>query len=385
MAAILDGEYGFLLARLIDAATLRRARALAASTAVTTHDVLISNGWVSEADYVRAVAAHVGLPAVDGSPLAELSPSASYPPWPSVIAGIFEGRDVVVVEARSFAPHVLRSIAGTGHARRKRFVLATRSEIAVAIDRQRAPALMDVAINGLWRRSEDLSARTPHPAWQVLLLVSLAGLPIGGILAAPDITVAALAALLALPFFCVVLIRCCAASELLRPAAGRRMQERGGRMDDASLPVYTVLVALYREAEVLPGLVQALAALDYPAAKLQILLALEGDDLETRRVAETLDLQGNVAIVIVPDRGPRTKPKALNYALGLARGEFVVVYDAEDLPQPDQLRRALALFQSAGPELACVQAQLDIHNAEANWLTRGIMAQTPLEVNPCSA
>ncbi|MFM9848148.1 MAG: glycosyltransferase [Hyphomicrobiaceae bacterium] len=365
-----DDEYGFLLSRLIDAATLRRARALAANGAVSTHEVLISNGWVSEADYVSAVADHVGMPAVDGAPLAELSPSASYPPWPSVMAGIFEGREVVAVEARSFSPHILRSIGATGDARRKRFVLATRAEIAVAMDRQRAPALMDAAINGLWRRSEDLSARTPHRSWQVLLLVSLVGLPIGGVLAAPDIAVPVLAALLALPFFCVVLIRCCAVSELLRPSARRKSQAASSRLDDASLPVYTVLVALYREAEVLPGLVQALAALDYPAAKLQVLLALESDDLETRRVAETLDLQGNVAIVVVPDRGPRTKPKALNYALGLARGEFVVVYDAEDLPQPDQLRRALALFQSAGPDVACVQAQLDIHNAESNWLTR---------------
>jgi cellulose synthase/poly-beta-1,6-N-acetylglucosamine synthase-like glycosyltransferase len=256
-------------------------------------------------------------------------------------------------------------------------VLATRAEIARATDRQRAPALMDAAVNGLWRRSEEMSARTPHPAWQVLLLVILVGLMTGSVFAAPDITVPALAALLALPFFCVVLIRCCAISELLRPPPRSKSLARSARLDEASLPVYTVLVALYREAEVLPGLVHALASFDYPAAKLQILLALECDDLETRRVAETLDLPGNVTIVVVPDRGPRTKPKALNYALGLARGDFVVVYDAEDLPQPDQARRALALFQSAGPKLACVQAQLDIHNAESNWLTRGIMAQTP--------
>lgn len=368
-AAVHADEYGFLLARLIDAATLHRARTLAASAAVATHEVLISNGWVSEADYVRAVADHVGLPAADGTPLAELSPSASYPPWPSVMAGIFEGREVVAVEARSFAPRILRSIAATSRTRRKRFVLATRAEIARAMDRQRAPALLDVAINGLWRRSGDMSARTRHPTWQVLLLAVLAGLTIGGLLAAPEMAVAALAALLALPFCCVVLIRCCAVSELLRPSR-RKAHPAGMRTDDARLPVYTVVVALYREAEVLPGLVRALAALDYPAAKLQVLLALESDDLETRRVAESLDLQGNVALVMVPDRGPRTKPKALNYALGLARGEFVVVYDAEDLPQPDQLRRALALFHGAGPELACVQAQLDIYNADANWLTR---------------
>jgi hypothetical protein len=97
-----DNEYGFLLARLIDVATLRRARSLAARSAAPVHEVLISNGWVSEADYVRAIAARVGLAAVDGAPLAELSPAATYPPWPSVMAGIFQGQEVVAVEARSF-------------------------------------------------------------------------------------------------------------------------------------------------------------------------------------------------------------------------------------------------------------------------------------------
>jgi hypothetical protein len=101
-----DNEYAFLLERLIDAATLRRAHALAASSAVPVHEVLIANGWIAEADYTRAAAAAFGLPAVEGAPLTELSPSASYPPRPSVMAGIFEGREVVAVEARSFAPRV---------------------------------------------------------------------------------------------------------------------------------------------------------------------------------------------------------------------------------------------------------------------------------------
>jgi cellulose synthase/poly-beta-1,6-N-acetylglucosamine synthase-like glycosyltransferase len=369
-APLTDDDYGFLLGRLIDGATLRRAGFLATRWGVSTHEVLISTGWVLDADYVSALAAHVMLPAVEGRPLGELSPSASYPPWPSVVAGILDGRDVVAVEARSFAPNILRSIAAAGSGRRKRFVLATRAEIARAVDRQRAPALMDLAVNGLWRRSEDLSARMPHALWQTLFVVSLVGLMIGSVVAAADVALPAIAALLALPFLCVVLVRCCAVAELLRPPARPRVQALANLGDDASLPVYSVLVALYREADVLPGLVRALAALDYPAAKLQVLLALEKDDHETLRVAEALDLPGNFEIVRVPDRGPRTKPKTLNYALGLARGEFVVVYDAEDLPQPDQVRRALAIFSAAGPEVACVQAQLDIHNAHTNWLTR---------------
>ena len=251
-----DDDYAFLLApchRRGNAAPGPRA---GPSLPCRLHDALIANGWVSESDYVRAVAAHVGLPAVAGARLAELSPAASYPPWPSVMAGIFQGREVVAVEARSFAPRVLRSIAAAGDARRKRFVLATRAEMARATERQRAPALMDAAVNGLCRRSAEMSARTPHPHWQVLLLVGLVGLIIGSAVVAPDVTISALAALLALPFFCVVLTRCCAVSELLRSPARQSSRAAEARLDDASLPVYTVLVALYREAEVLPGLVR---------------------------------------------------------------------------------------------------------------------------------
>ncbi|MET0569173.1 MAG: hypothetical protein ABWZ74_08860 [Hyphomicrobiaceae bacterium] len=312
-ATIPDDDYAFLLAHVIDAATLRRARALAQSAAVPLHDALIANGWVSESDYVRAVAGHVGLPAVAGAPLAELSPAASYPPWPSVMAGIFQGREVVAVEARSFAPRVLRSIAAAGDARRKRFVLATRAEMARATERQRAPALMDAAVNGLCRRSAEMSARTPHAHWQVLLLVGLVGLIIGSAIVAPDVTISALAALLALPFFCVVLTRCCAVSELLRSPVRQTLRAAKARLDDASLPVYTVLVALYREAEVLSGLVRALAALDYPAAKLQILLALESDDLETRRAAAALDLPATSRSLSCPTavRAPSPRPSTM--------------------------------------------------------------------------
>ena len=55
---------------------------------------------------------------------------------------------------------------------------------------------------------------------------------------------------------------------------------------------------------------------------------------------------------------------------------------SEDRPQPDQLRRAGEVFRHAPPELGCLQAQLNIYNPRQSWLTRGIMAQTPQEVNP---
>ena len=71
----------------------------------------------------------------------------------------------------------------------------------------------------------------------------------------------------------------------------------------------------------------------------------------------------------------------MNYALQFARGDFVVVYDAEDRPQPGQLRRAWDVFRQSPPGLACLQAQLNIYNPRQSWFTRGIMAQTPQEVN----
>ena len=95
-----------------------------------------------------------------------------------------------------------------------------------------------------------------------------------------------------------------------------------------------MLVPLFRETKVLPGLIQSLRELDYPPAKLEIMLVVEAIDLEIQAALQALDLPGSFRTLVVPDQEPRTKPKALNYALQFARGDFVVVYDAEDRPQP---------------------------------------------------
>jgi cellulose synthase/poly-beta-1,6-N-acetylglucosamine synthase-like glycosyltransferase len=139
---------------------------------------------------------------------------------------------------------------------------------------------------------------------------------------------------------------------------------------DADLPVYTVLVPMYREARVLPLLFQALGNLDYPASKLEVKLVLEEDDIETIEAAKALRPPGTFEIVRVPPSYPKTKPKACNYALFFARGEFVTIYDAEDQPEPDQLKKAVIAFQRGGEKLACVQARLNYFNRSENWLTR---------------
>jgi glycosyltransferase XagB len=99
-------------------------------------------------------------------------------------------------------------------------------------------------------------------------------------------------------------------------------------------------------------------------------LVLEVDDRATKRALTRLALGPPFEIITAPAIGPQTKPKALNVALPLARGVYTVVYDAEDTPEPDQLRRAVALFEANDDRLGCVQASLTIDNTADNWITR---------------
>lgn len=130
--------------------------------------------------------------------------------------------------------------------------------------------------------------------------------------------------------------------------------------DEAALPVYTVICPLFREAAVAAELVENLSKLDYPRDRLQVLIALEAGDDETRAAFQALPLPTFVQVLVVPPGSPRTKPRACNHALQRARGQLVVIYDAEDAPHPGQLREAAARFAAEGRDLACLQAPLRI-------------------------
>lgn len=137
-----------------------------------------------------------------------------------------------------------------------------------------------------------------------------------------------------------------------------------------NLPIYTLLIPLYREYQVLPQLLDALRHLNYPAAKLDVKIIVEHGDTLTRDALNASDLPSFVDVVVAPDGKPRTKPRALNIALQEARGEFLVIYDAEDVPDPLQLRHAVHLFSRSSHEVACLQARLVIDNTHDSWLTR---------------
>ncbi len=144
------------------------------------------------------------------------------------------------------------------------------------------------------------------------------------------------------------------------------------------LPIYSILCPLYHEAKVLPHFIKSISSLVWPKNKLDVILLLEEDDTETISAAKSLRLPDYCRTLIVPHSQPKTKPKACNYGLAHARGEFVVIYEAEDHPDPDQLKKAYLAFQKSPSSTVCLQAKLNYYNPHQNFLTRLFTAEYSL-------
>lgn len=155
---------------------------------------------------------------------------------------------------------------------------------------------------------------------------------------------------------------------LFQVAASFEPEPESPPLADRELPDYTVIVALYREATVAGALVRALERLDYPRARLDVKFVVESDDVETFVALAAAIPGAEYEVIVAPPGEPRTKPRALDIALPFARGRLLTVYDAEDEPEPGQLRRAAARFAAAGPDLGCLQARLAIDNDDDGWL-----------------
>ncbi|MCA0400003.1 MAG: glycosyltransferase [Proteobacteria bacterium] len=141
-------------------------------------------------------------------------------------------------------------------------------------------------------------------------------------------------------------------------------------LHSAHLPRYSVLVPLYDEANIAPQLMNRLRMLAYPRDRLEVFLLVEEDDFTTLSAIRKLALPSWIHVFPVPGGSPRTKPRALNAALPFCTGDLLVVFDAEDSPDPDQLLRAAALFAQTQGEVACLQARLAIINPRDGFLTR---------------
>ena len=137
-----------------------------------------------------------------------------------------------------------------------------------------------------------------------------------------------------------------------------------------NLPIYSILVPLYKEELKASSILLAIEKLNYPKSKLDVKFIIEADDQTTIRALAGLSIPSYIHIIKVPYSLPRTKPKALNYAMSFVLGEYLTVYDAEDEPDPDQLLKAVAAFCELSENYVCLQSKLNFYNANENLLTR---------------
>ena len=348
---------------------IRRARA----EGVSLIRLMLANNHVGERDLYGALAAYHDLPFLPAASL-ELRPTIPPSEIGSCLATGWirlrdrDGRHVFAAAPENASTTTLRHLGGASARVEPIDAITTPGAIREWIERHYGPLLLEESVSALARARADLSASRRLAPNQAAVLACLAAalaaafalLPLAGVLA--GIYVAASLLFLALAVQRLITF----ASEIGARRAPPPPLEIGVR----DLPVYTVLVPLYREAHMVGEIVSSVLALDYPRSKLDIKLVLEADDDKTLTAAASLNLPGCVDIVVVPAGLPRTKPKALNYALNFARGDFVTVYDAEDMPQPGQLRTALAAFAAGPRTLACMQARLSIRNTGRSWLAR---------------
>lgn len=367
----LDCLRGYLPADLLHAAA-RRGRVLG----IGADRVLLQWGAISEAAYLHHLAARLGLRTTDlsgqhdrlaliPSRIADAAATGIVPAWR-------DGRLIFVIAPQCHGARGLARLTMTNPALAGRLELATTRQFDRFLIRQGGNHLARRAANRLRDTAPGLSAAPrsdPQTWWRSLTrtakIAGFAALMTQPVLLADRVLASALA----------VLFLGFAALRLLGSLARPPTAPASPRRDEASLPVYSVVIALYREASSVAPLMHAIEALDYPAEKLDIILVIESDDRATRHAIERLAPRPHIRIFVAPAIGPRTKPKALNYALPFARGSLTAVFDAEDRPDPGQLRAALAALDTSDDRIACAQAALCIDNPSASLLSRMFAAE----------
>ena len=224
---------------------------------------------------------------------------------------------------------------------------------------------LDASTSGFADRVPLLSARSLLSRGQRNFFIGLLVVIAAGLLLDVRLTFTVVIALFTLGYLVAVIYR---ASLFVRSSKSDALEvvtdEEALIVPESELPFYTILIPAYKEPSVIDKLLENVAQMDYPVSRLEVLLLIEEDDEETVGVLRASDPPPHFKLVMVPPAEPRTKPKALNFGLTLARGEI------EDAPDVLQLRRAVVALGRYGPEVACVQAQLSYANATQNIITR---------------
>ena len=230
--------------------------------------------------------------------------------------------------------------------------------------------LLDLACHTLSRGAPAYSAERLLVPWQRATLAVLAVVVVVSLVLAPVGTGVVLVSLATAAYGLVLVLRLLLFQRGGRGAHRVTVTDAEARaVPDHELPTYTVLVPAFHEP-LIADVVAAVEDLDYPRDRLSIRLLLEADDTETVTAARALAPRPHLTLVEVPEALPRTKPKACNLGLLTSDGELCTIFDAEDRPDPLQLRRAVVALDRLGPDHACVQAALGFYNSRQNLLTR---------------
>ena len=241
----------------------------------------------------------------------------------------------------------------------------------VAMSEVEAQLRLEASVSGFADRVPLLSARSLLARGQRNVLIVVRFLVVVGLVLNVLLTVTVICACLTLAYLVAVIYRAYLFTRSSRSNALVVVSDDEAlSVPDSDLPFYTILLPAYNEASVINKLIENLAQMNYPASRLEVLLLVEEDDEETLDALHSSMPPEHFKLVVVPPAEPRTKPKALNFGLTLARGDVVAVYDVEDKPDVLQLRRAAVTLARFGPEVGCVQAQLSYRNATQNIITK---------------
>jgi len=261
-----------------------------------------------------------------------------------------------------------RTIVERAYADRESFRITSYARLRAFVERSAEVELAAQAAFGLQKRDPALSAASAARPRNRFLLVGVIAAIAAFFYVAPGPTRFVFEIFLAALFLSWASLR-------LFACLSREDRDASETIEDRELPVYSVLIPLYREAGVVSDLVASISALNYPREKLDVKLIVERDDEKTIDAVKAIVLDPCFEILYAPGLAPRTKPKALRAAMPFIRGEYVVIYDAEDRPERDQLRTALARFRAGTNDLACVQARLAIDNLYPAFLADHFRAE----------
>jgi len=370
-SAALKQEGSLLLQMGIGKPSIARAMLLADSHGTTVEEELLASGEIDETIYFEALAEKLGLefiPLIDAERVHDLSALDGQIANPEVLRVYHASRPPVTVIVPSLSR--LAEIADrlkSAPLLRQSLAVSTPSAVRQAAWQAGRLRRVSATTRALFETSPLHSARITFWGKQGFYVGIIVCAMLTAAALLPLISVLVLHMVLTLFFFANFLVRLYALGSAFR----RNRVERTAKADAPAgpLPVYSVLVALYKEESIVAQLVGTLDQLDWPRSRLDIKLICEEDDVQTLAALATLPLAPEYEIVLVPVHQPRTKPKALSYALPGVRGTFVTVYDAEDRPHPGQLREAYAAFAAAPEHVICLQAPLIITNAQNSWLS----------------